>query len=229
MRFPHADDSGFVSPPRSRRHHASSGLEGLQALSAVVLVRDPGARNQALRLCDRHAIARRQLVPKEPGIKSNTTGLSSIDYRVTDRHLNRPESHTSSWNSRWSCPIPSGAMTRSIARWRSASCRHRAAASRLFRGSGRRLGATAVLAARSSPGLPELVARSDAEFVERAAALSRDLPALAALRRALRSRMLGSRLMDGARFARNMEAGCRAAWERHCAGLEPQRIDLEVD
>lgn len=87
----------------------------------------------------------------------------------------------------------------------------------------------ACLTLNANLGLPELVARSDAEFVETALALSRDLPALAGLRRGLRSRMQSSRLMDGARFARNMEAGYRAAWQRHCAGLAPQRIDLEVD
>lgn len=60
--------------------------------------------------------------------------------------------------------------------------------------------------------LLELAATSDAEFVRAAVALANDLPRLAALRRELRPRLEGSALMDGARFARSMEAAYRRAW-----------------
>jgi len=66
-------------------------------------------------------------------------------------------------------------------------------------------------------GLPELVARSDDEFVARAAALVGDLPRLARLRGELRARLAASPLGDAARFAREMEGAFRAAWRRFCA------------
>ena len=65
-------------------------------------------------------------------------------------------------------------------------------------------------------GLPELVAESPDQFAEIARRLSNNLPELAHLRATLRSRMEHSPLMDGARFARNVEAAYRAAWTRYC-------------
>ncbi len=64
--------------------------------------------------------------------------------------------------------------------------------------------------------LPELAALSREEFVTIAATLANDLPRLAALRASLRSRMIASPLTDGPRFARNVEAAYRLAWERWC-------------
>jgi predicted O-linked N-acetylglucosamine transferase (SPINDLY family) len=61
-------------------------------------------------------------------------------------------------------------------------------------------------------GLPELVARSEAEYVASAANLARDLPRLAELRSTLRERMRSSVLMDAARFARSIEAAYRVMW-----------------
>ncbi len=72
-------------------------------------------------------------------------------------------------------------------------------------------------------GLPELVAHTEDEFVERAAALARDLDRLALLRAELRGRLLASPLGDATRFARNLEAAYRTAWRRYCAGLAPRR------
>lgn len=66
-------------------------------------------------------------------------------------------------------------------------------------------------------GLPELVARSEDEFVERAVALATDLPHLEALRAGLRSRLAASPLGNAPRFARNLEATYRAAWRQYCA------------
>lgn len=76
--------------------------------------------------------------------------------------------------------------------------------------------------------LPELVVSTEDELVERALVLSRDLEGLARLRGSLRERLQRSALMDGPRFARNVEAACRSAWQHHCAGHKPRRIDLPV-
>jgi predicted O-linked N-acetylglucosamine transferase (SPINDLY family) len=65
-------------------------------------------------------------------------------------------------------------------------------------------------------GLPELAARTDEEFIRIAVDLALDLPRLSALRAGLRSRMEASPLMDGARFARNLEAAYRQMWRRWC-------------
>ncbi|MCW5592915.1 MAG: tetratricopeptide repeat protein [Burkholderiales bacterium] len=55
-------------------------------------------------------------------------------------------------------------------------------------------------------GLVECLAHCEDEYVERAAALAADLPALARLRSALRGRLQASPLMDEPGFARAMEA-----------------------
>jgi predicted O-linked N-acetylglucosamine transferase (SPINDLY family) len=60
-------------------------------------------------------------------------------------------------------------------------------------------------------GLEEFIAKSDQDFTE-AGARWTDLPRLAALRRELRSRMSGSPLCDGKRFARNVESIYRDVW-----------------
>lgn len=65
-------------------------------------------------------------------------------------------------------------------------------------------------------GLPELVAHSEDEFVERAVALATDLDRLAALRAGLRSRLETSPLGNAPRFARHLEAAYRTAWRRYC-------------
>src|SRR5580658_5439215 len=69
-------------------------------------------------------------------------------------------------------------------------------------------------------GLTELVARSPDEYVAIAVGLSKDLPRLSELRAGLRARMERSPLMDGARFARNLETSYRSIWRRHCDGRE---------
>jgi predicted O-linked N-acetylglucosamine transferase (SPINDLY family) len=65
--------------------------------------------------------------------------------------------------------------------------------------------------------LKELAARSQEQFVLTAAALAGDLPRLSDLRGSLRGRMERSPLMDGARFARNMESAYRQMWRRWIA------------
>jgi predicted O-linked N-acetylglucosamine transferase (SPINDLY family) len=66
-------------------------------------------------------------------------------------------------------------------------------------------------------GVPELVARTPQQYVQIATDLARDLPRLAELRRTLRGRMQASPLMDGPRFARNVEAAYRQMWRNWCA------------
>ena len=63
-------------------------------------------------------------------------------------------------------------------------------------------------------GLPELIATAQEEFVRAASALSNDLEHLSGLRQTLRARLQQSPLMDGARFARNLESLYRDVWRR---------------
>ena len=66
-------------------------------------------------------------------------------------------------------------------------------------------------------GLPELVARTEEEYVKIAVGLAGDLPRVGKLRVTLRNKMRRSALMDGGRFARNLEGAYRGMWERWCA------------
>lgn len=61
-------------------------------------------------------------------------------------------------------------------------------------------------------GLPNLAAKSPAEFVGIAADLADHPGELSALRRSLRDRLAHSPLMDGPKFARDMEAAYLAMW-----------------
>jgi protein O-GlcNAc transferase len=61
-------------------------------------------------------------------------------------------------------------------------------------------------------GLPELVARTPNEYVKIAVELSNDLDRLGELRAGLRARMQASPLMNGPRFAGNLEAAYRSIW-----------------
>jgi len=66
-------------------------------------------------------------------------------------------------------------------------------------------------------GLPELIATTEDEYVRIASALSSDLEHLSGLRQTLRARLQQSPLMDGPRFARNLESLYRDVWRRFCA------------
>lgn len=67
-------------------------------------------------------------------------------------------------------------------------------------------------------GLEELAVRDEQQYVVRAVEWSSDLSRLAEVRRTLRERMRSSALMDGAGFAREVEAAYRHAWRAWCAG-----------
>jgi predicted O-linked N-acetylglucosamine transferase (SPINDLY family) len=65
-------------------------------------------------------------------------------------------------------------------------------------------------------GLEEMAARDVPDYIDRAAAWAGDLPRLAALRAGLRAGMAVSPLCDGRRFAANLTALLRHAWQRWC-------------
>ncbi len=65
--------------------------------------------------------------------------------------------------------------------------------------------------------LLELAAHLDDEFVKIVVQWARDLNRLSGLRASLRQRMEQSPLMDGPRFARNVEAAYRRMWQAWCA------------
>jgi predicted O-linked N-acetylglucosamine transferase (SPINDLY family) len=64
----------------------------------------------------------------------------------------------------------------------------------------------------SNVGLPELIAESPQEYVDKAIRLACDLERLCSLRSDLRSRMADSRLMDEGEFTRSLECTYRQMW-----------------
>lgn len=68
----------------------------------------------------------------------------------------------------------------------------------------------------SNLGLPELVAFTEDQYVDIATRLANDIPRLKELRATLRQRMEKSILMDGPRFARQIEACYRSMWRQWC-------------
>jgi predicted O-linked N-acetylglucosamine transferase (SPINDLY family) len=69
----------------------------------------------------------------------------------------------------------------------------------------------------SNLALNELIANTSGEYVRIATELAADRPRLRELRASLRSRIEASPLMDGRRFARNLEDGYRRAWVEWCS------------
>src|SRR5262249_50534851 len=69
----------------------------------------------------------------------------------------------------------------------------------------------------STVGLQHLVAPDRESYVKIAADLATDAAALAAMRESMRSRLRASPLMDGPRFARDVESAYRAMWRSWCA------------
>jgi predicted O-linked N-acetylglucosamine transferase (SPINDLY family) len=76
----------------------------------------------------------------------------------------------------------------------------------------------------SNLGLTELAARSNEEFASIAVDLAKDLPRLVELRSTLRAKMERSPLMDGPKFARNVEASYRQMWKAWVAAPSPARV-----
>jgi predicted O-linked N-acetylglucosamine transferase (SPINDLY family) len=72
-------------------------------------------------------------------------------------------------------------------------------------------------------GLPELVARSDADYVRIATGLALDPARLGHLRATMRERMNGSVLMDASRFTQGIERAYRTIWHEWCARHAPHK------
>lgn len=68
----------------------------------------------------------------------------------------------------------------------------------------------------SSVGVPELLAKTPEEFVQKAAALAKDEARIAEYHRTLRDKLLGSPLCDPQPHARKIEAVIRSKWEEWC-------------
>ena len=75
-----------------------------------------------------------------------------------------------------------------------------------------RLGVTIL----TNAGLPELIAQTEEEYVNIAAALAQDPVRLKAVRGGLRERVQAGPLMDAQRFTLNMEHAYRAMWQKWC-------------
>jgi len=66
--------------------------------------------------------------------------------------------------------------------------------------------------------MTELAAKNEEEYVQIADSLAADIPRLRQLRASLRDRMEKSPLLDGPRFAQNVEAAYRSVWRKWCEG-----------
>jgi predicted O-linked N-acetylglucosamine transferase (SPINDLY family) len=64
--------------------------------------------------------------------------------------------------------------------------------------------------------LPELAAKTPEEYVAIASGLANDVSRLQKLRTGLRERIRTSPLMDGKRFAQNVEQAFREIWRQWC-------------
>jgi protein O-GlcNAc transferase len=83
--------------------------------------------------------------------------------------------------------------------------------------TGERFSARAGTSLLTTVGLAQCIARSEDEYVEIAARMAGNLADLSKLRATMRERMRRSPLMDGARFARNLEAIYLQLWRERCA------------
>ena len=68
-------------------------------------------------------------------------------------------------------------------------------------------------------GLPELIAKTDEEYIETAVALTQDMHRLQSLRTRLRTAMEQSPLTDAKQFTLNLEGCYRKMWETWCASV----------
>jgi protein O-GlcNAc transferase len=71
----------------------------------------------------------------------------------------------------------------------------------------------------SNVGLPEFIASSHEEYVDKTAALCRDLSRLKKIRQGLRDMMIRSSLTDAKRFTVNLENCYRSIWKKWCCSL----------
>jgi len=73
----------------------------------------------------------------------------------------------------------------------------------------------------SNVGLPNLAVQTEAEYVEKAVAISKDLLQLSQLRKTLRPQMESSRLMDARTFVQSIETAYRTMWQKWCDAQSP--------
>lgn len=81
---------------------------------------------------------------------------------------------------------------------------------------GERPGSRSAASILATAGLPDWIASSGAEYVERAVEFSQNQEVLANLRATLRPRMQASPLMDEEGFTRNLENLYRQMWRQYC-------------
>ncbi len=84
-----------------------------------------------------------------------------------------------------------------------------------------RMGASFMAAA----GLEDWVAGDDTEYVEIAARMATDRPALLALKRGMRERLQSAAAWDIAHYVGDFEIALRTIWAEHCAAPSPVRRD----
>ncbi|MGH7180288.1 MAG: tetratricopeptide repeat protein, partial [Tepidisphaeraceae bacterium] len=65
-------------------------------------------------------------------------------------------------------------------------------------------------------GLDDLIATSEADYIEKSVALAGDPARLARLRNEIRQRMRASALLDAEVFCRNLDSALRDLWSRWC-------------
>jgi predicted O-linked N-acetylglucosamine transferase (SPINDLY family) len=65
-------------------------------------------------------------------------------------------------------------------------------------------------------GLPDLIARTQQQYVDIAAALAENRARIRELRESLRQRMQQSPILDAERFTRNLESAYRWMWKTWC-------------
>lgn len=96
----------------------------------------------------------------------------------------------------------------------------------LITAAGNRLGSRVAASLLHALGLPELAVESPSALKALAVELGRDQSRLAALRSRLMDLLPRSPAFDPAGFARHLEDGYQAAWNRHSAGKKPDNIDV---
>lgn len=77
-------------------------------------------------------------------------------------------------------------------------------------------------------GLPELVARDRDDYLRIVGELAADPDRLSRLRRGMRERMRGSRLMDSRALGKDIGHALRGMWSRHCAEFD-QDLPIETE
>jgi protein O-GlcNAc transferase len=87
-----------------------------------------------------------------------------------------------------------------------------------------RIGTTFVM----NLGLPDWVAISEDDYIDKACQHATDVPGLTKLRAGMRHRMQNSPLMDGKGFAKGVERAYATMWTRFCKGEPPSPLTVPV-